>query len=129
MKERILFRPSGKKFVFNFNSGSCFNVATGTCLFDASEDFIKENKNLPGKDIANRCFTIFDLMKEHKLLAPEVVEYKCGHLGSGDGQHRLCIAAKNGMQIKVDYYKASEDSCDWCNNPNASENCYFLHNG
>lgn len=121
-----VFSPAGKHFSFNFNDGSCFEKATGVCLFDAENEFIEKNKNLPGKNIASRCFKIYELMKEGKLWPPVLVEHSCGHFSSGDGQHRLCIAGKNQMTIKVDYVNDKNGKCDWCENPDEKTNIYSL---
>ena len=124
----IHFNPSGKNFAFNMNCYNCFEIATGKCLLEASEDFKEDKRNKidEGKDIFNRCRIISTLLIQQRLRPVSIEQFKCGHYEVSDGQHRVCIASK--MKIEVTSYltQYNHEVCSWCKNPKKKENVYYI---
>lgn len=98
--------PSEHTFCFTFGSLDCYKLATGRCTFDLSEEEYnnendKCNANLNDESRVGYCREIYKSMLEEDAFSKPtgIWAYKnsCGHITFSDGQHRSCIAKRNGI--------------------------------
>lgn len=96
------FDPSGKEFKFNFTKHTCAQINTGICEL---ENFHPDDTK--GNDLKyTRCQNIFlglmdGAINSAKML-PYIHKFACGHWACTDGQHRICVAQKMGLTLKVE---------------------------
>ena len=101
------FDPSGKEFKFNFTKDTCAQLNTGICDL---QDFYTDDKK--GDDLKyTRCQNILIGLMSGKINSIKMIPYihrcTCGHWECTDGQHRICVAQKRSLTLKVE-----REDCD-----------------
>lgn len=99
------FDPSDKEFKFRFTEDTCAQIRTGICQLQGfdSDAVVASHSEYP------RCQKILlGLINGTIKDVPCIYKCKCGHWMCVDGQHRICIAQKRGMTLKVEIEKCDE---------------------
>ena len=106
------FDPSGKEFKFNFTKGTCAKLNTGICEL---QDFYTDDDK--GDDLKyTRCQNILIGLMSGKINSIKMIPYihkcTCGHWVCTDGQHRICVAQKRSLTLKVEREDCNEECPD-----------------
>lgn len=106
------FDPSGKEFKFNFTKHTCTQLSTGICEL---QDFHTDDNK--GDDLKyTRCQNILIGLMSGKINSIKMIPYihrcACGHWACTDGQHRICVAQKRGLTLKVEREDSNEECPD-----------------
>lgn len=123
MKTIKSFDLTGKTVFFNFHRHTCHEVAFGKCAFMIEK--IPQDLSHKETDKSNlrHCLLVKELMErelkgtQKKLLPVSLWLHKCGHYGTGQGQHRICISGTQKIKIPVKLGIDRESICSYCKDP------------
>lgn len=119
------FNPKGKKYYFNYcTEDFCYKTRHGVCSLDLTEDEAKSipTDEYPGEDDVNYCRNIYkSIIKDGQKHPVYINNNKCGHYTFDDGQHRVCIASKKGLKLRVEIHQNNE-ICHVCYRENKIKN-------
>lgn len=99
-----LIDPRKHSYAFRLGMRDCFKVLTGKCSLSLTEEEYKFYQPLTkefGDGSADYCRTLADQMAENDSYTEDtgILAHmnECGHISFSDGQHRTCIAKKEGQ--------------------------------
>lgn len=115
------FNPKGKEYYFNAcTEDFCYKTRHGICSLDLTEDEIAliQSEKYPKTDDVNYCRDIYQsILKDGQKSLILINSNKCGHYTFDDGQHRVCIASKKGLNLKADICQ-NNNVCHICRKEN-----------
>ncbi len=117
MDEYIKFRPRGKVFCYNFNKYDCCEINSKQCIVTEDMKPINYNRHIlehNAKEYCHRIASLILLNGFREDLSPIYIEKcSCGHYVVDGGRHRLCIAGKLDIEIKV-ILQEIDSTCQYC---------------
>lgn len=115
----IKFRKKDlKKFSFEMNYYCCWKLRTGDCPLEKKE-IIEISKN-PHEHWwhyyeEKGCVEVAACLKEKGYKKKFIIEeHSCGHITLPDGQHRVCVGIRLGLEIPIEEYIKVEYKCPKC---------------
>ncbi|MED4854816.1 hypothetical protein [Bacillus atrophaeus] len=95
-----LINPTKHSYYFRLSKYDCYKVRTGKCSLDLND---KEFNALEGeeREYALKCRRLAahyikpDMHKKHSGIYASA--NACGHISFSDGQHRMCICKRSGV--------------------------------
>lgn len=129
---------NGKTLSLTFMRGNCYKIANpvqGCSLFLENQENLSDHLDYE-KANSKHCPYIYFLMQEETYrMFPKnksfsakdpiyICRYSCGHYGTGQGQHRLCISGTLELTLPRARLGMSEKICDACEYPLSANNLY-----
>jgi hypothetical protein len=110
-----LINPSTMLFHFQMGDGECHAQLTGTCSLKKAR---ATGKQQGGEAGVHYCQNLFADIMRYGFRSPiDVFKYRCGHYGFSDGQHRVCIAKRVGLNLPAMISTIDDQDCEHCAPP------------
>lgn len=108
------FNPKGKKFMFRLSKHDCYKISTGKCSHELKDISKVESSPYARECEACYCIDLVNSMQKNGINNEiTITKFSCGHYVFGDGQHRVCSAAKKGAILPV-YIQEGNIECYHC---------------
>lgn len=104
--------PSSMVFHFALTDGECHEKRTGTCSLDKCPASGEQHDGEAGH---HYCQNLYSQILQYGFRHPvDIIKFHCGHYGFNDGQHRVCIAKKKGLELPAVVSREDGQNCGFC---------------
>lgn len=102
MEKVQMIRPATMEFHYQYplDAYTCYHLHTGTCSLDLPfNDAVEAPNRNPYYQQETACQSLCVSLKQGDTPPVEIIKHDCGHFSFTDGQHRVCIAQRQDLEI------------------------------
>jgi hypothetical protein len=115
-----IIAPEEMTFLFELNNTECHQKLTGICSLERKHP--DRTQDLGDECDYDYCPSLLRSLRRYgpnrygNLFTVTIINYRCGHYGFNDGQHRVCIAKKKRLKLPAIIVKLPDEDCELCQN-------------